>query len=87
MALGRTGIRMMALALMAALAGPGLAEDGVKSLRIGVEGAYPPFNYKTAGGTLAGFDIDIARALCGRLKVTCVFVTETWDNLIPALRS
>ena len=91
MALGRTGIRMMALALVAAVltghAGPGLAEEGAKTLRIGVEGAYPPFNYKTADGTLAGFDIDIARTLCARLKVTCAFVTETWDNLIPALRS
>ena len=80
-------MRMMALALVAALAGPGLAEDHAKTLRIGVEGAYPPFNDKKADGTLAGFDIDIARALCARLKVTCVFVAETWDNLIPALRS
>ena len=34
-----------------------------KVVRIGVEGAYPPFSYTTADGKLEGFDIDIARAL------------------------
>lgn len=54
-------------------------------VRIGTEGAYPPFNNKTAQGELTGFDIDIARALCDRMEVDCVFVVQDWEGMIPGL--
>jgi ABC-type amino acid transport substrate-binding protein len=59
------------------------AED----MRIGVEGAYPPFSEKTASGELIGFDIDIANALCEEMKVTCTMVEQDWDGMIPALQA
>lgn len=55
------------------------------TLRIGVEGAYAPFSMKEADGTLSGFDIDIAKALCAELKRECELVEQEWDGMIPAL--
>ena len=54
-------------------------------LRVGVEGAYPPFSWKEADGSLKGFDIDIAHEMCKRLGKECVLVEQEWDGMIPAL--
>jgi len=56
-----------------------------KKIRIGVEGAYPPFSSLTAEGVLVGFDIDIAKALCAEMGATCTLVQQDWDGMIPAL--
>jgi polar amino acid transport system substrate-binding protein len=53
-------------------------------VRIASEGARPPYNYLD-GNELAGFEMDLARALCAHMKVTCSFVTQDWDNLVPGL--
>lgn len=54
-------------------------------LRVGVEGAYPPFSWKEADGTLKGFDIDFANEICNRLNRKCVLIEQEWDGMIPAL--
>ena len=54
-------------------------------IRIGVEGAYPPFSSVTASGELQGFDIDIANALCEAMGAKCTLVQQDWDGIIPAL--
>jgi len=56
-----------------------------KQIRIGVEGAYPPFSKTEADGSVTGFDIDIANALCTQMKVKCTLVKQDWDGIIPAL--
>ena len=72
-------------AVFALMAGTAMA-DGEKIV-IGTEGAYPPFNNLEADGTLTGFDVDIAKALCVQMKAECEFVAQDWDGMIPALQN
>ncbi|MEI6898188.1 MAG: ABC transporter substrate-binding protein [Psychromonas sp.] len=55
------------------------------NIRIGVEGAYPPFSQTEADGSITGFDIDIANALCAQMNAKCTLVKQDWDGIIPAL--
>ena len=62
------------------------AADPAK-LRIGVEGAYPPFSEVGPDGKLKGFDIDIADALCAQMKAECTLIQQDFDGMIPALQA
>lgn len=56
-------------------------------LRIGTEGAYAPFNYTNADGTLGGFDVEIANAICADMQVSCEIMAQDWDGIIPGLKA
>ena len=73
--LGGLALSLMASSLFAA----------DKPLRLGIEAAYPPFAFKQADGSIAGFDVDIGVALCAEMKVECQWVEQEFDGLIPAL--
>lgn len=70
-------------------AAPAAAEPASQwpELRVAVDATYKPFTYKTDAGELAGFDVDIAKALCDELKSKCVFVEQAWDGMIPGLQA
>ena len=56
-----------------------------QTIRIGTEGAYPPWNNINSAGDLEGAEIDFGNEACERMGVTCEWVTQDWDGIIPAL--
>lgn len=58
-----------------------------KDLKVAIDPTYEPFTFKTADGKPAGFDVDIASALCEQIKRKCVFVEQVWDSMIPGLQA
>jgi polar amino acid transport system substrate-binding protein len=56
-----------------------------KTLRIGMDATYPPFESVNAKGEIVGFEVDYAKALCAKMQVSCTFQNQDWDGVIPAL--
>ncbi len=65
-------------------AGNGFANDW-KKIRVGVEGAYPPFSFITPDQKLDGFDIDMAKAIVAAAGAEIELVISDWDGIIPGL--
>ena len=55
------------------------------SIRIGTEGAYPPWNAKDESGQLIGFEVELANWLCIYMEADCTIVEQDWDGMIPGL--
>ena len=56
-------------------------------IKIGTEGAYPPWNGMNAAGELEGAEIDLVFDLCARMNAECELVAQDWDGIIPALQN
>jgi polar amino acid transport system substrate-binding protein len=74
---------ILAAAALALTAGIGAAQ----TVRLGTEGAYPPFNFIDDAGNVAGFEREVGDELCKRQSLTCEWVTNEWDSIIPNLVS
>ena len=89
----RRAIKLGAMLLAAGLALPAAAADLLDTarargtLRIAMEGTYPPFNFKEKNGQLAGYDVDVARLLAAKLGLKPEFVTTEWAAILAGLAS
>ena len=72
------------VAAMLAVALPASAKDWT-TVRFGMDATYPPFESVDSSGAIVGFEVDYAKALCIKMKVTCTFQNQDWDGVIPAL--
>ncbi len=75
---------LLAAVISVALISQGLAGEW-KQIKIGTEGAYPPWNYFDESGKLVGFEIELAKDLCARMNVECEIVTHKWRGIIEGL--
>ncbi|MEZ5770402.1 amino acid ABC transporter substrate-binding protein (PAAT family) [Defluviimonas denitrificans] len=74
---------LTAAALLALTAGLSQAQ----TIRMGTEGAYPPYNFINDAGEVDGFERELGDELCKRAELTCEWVTNEWDSIIPNLVS
>lgn len=80
--------QVLALSLLLALSSASSAFAAApKTLRIGTDPTYAPFESKNAQGQLAGFDIDLANEICKRMATKCTYVESDFDALIPSLKA
>lgn len=76
-------LKSIMCAALFVVAGQAAAQE--KSITIATEGAYAPWNFSGPNGKLDGFEIDLAKVLCERMKVKCQIVAQNWDGIIPSL--
>ncbi|MEQ6247413.1 transporter substrate-binding domain-containing protein [Sulfitobacter sp. HNIBRBA3233] len=78
---------ILATAALALGAGAAFADGHAKTIRMGTEGAYPPYNFLNDSGEVDGFEREVGDELCARAELTCEWVTNEWDSIIPNLTS
>jgi polar amino acid transport system substrate-binding protein len=77
-----------AAAMVVLVAGAAQAQNkDWSTIRIGVDATYPPFESMDSAGNMQGFSIEVAQALCERMKAKCEFMNQDWEGIIPALQA
>ena len=56
-----------------------------QSITVAMTGKYPPFSFYDQQGNLAGFDVEVARALARELDAELTIVTTEWDGILAGL--
>ncbi|HWG83850.1 MAG TPA: transporter substrate-binding domain-containing protein [Deinococcales bacterium] len=57
------------------------------TLRIAMEGTYPPFTFKNEQNELVGFDVDVAKEVAARLNLKAEFVLTEWSGILAGLQA
>lgn len=58
-----------------------------KTVTVGTEGAYEPWNLTKPDGSFDGYEVEVLHDVCGRMKIECKIVAQDWDGMIPALQA
>ncbi len=77
---------VLSTAILAIAAGAAFAGSH-SVVRMGTEGAYPPWNFINDSGEVDGFERELGDELCKRAELNCEWVTNEWDSIIPNLVS
>lgn len=75
----------LVLAVLGLAAASSLYAADLPELKVGIDPAFEPYGIKMPDGTLSGFDVDYAHAICAEIKMKCVHVEQAWAGIIPAL--
>ena len=78
---------LAAAALALGLGASAAAAKDWKTVVIGMEGAYEPYNMTDPSGKIVGFEPDVAMDACARIKVECKIIAQDWDGMIPGLNA
>nr|WP_111301713.1 transporter substrate-binding domain-containing protein [Paracoccus saliphilus] len=79
-------MKLLTIAAAALALTAGLSQ--AQTIRMGTEGAYPPYNFiDDATGEVTGFEIELGNELCARAELDCTWVRNDWDSIIPNLVS
>lgn len=76
---------LLAFAALPLLVGTAIAQNLPDHITVATEGAYPPWNFTAADGSLSGYEIELTQALCERMKVKCDVIAQEWNGIIPGL--
>ncbi len=57
------------------------------SVNIATEGAYEPWNLTLPNGQVSGFEPELMKILCDRMKLTCNIKVQAWDGMIASLNA
>jgi octopine/nopaline transport system substrate-binding protein len=82
-------MKKLLLAAVAAISIGSVTADAKEwtHVKVGIEGAFPPWNMIDGSGKLSGFDVDLIHDLCDRAKVECELITGEWTAMIPSLNA
>jgi octopine/nopaline transport system substrate-binding protein len=87
----KTISKIVALALTGAtlaLGASAMAQEKTwTKIRVATEGAFAPWNFTKPDGSLDGFEIELYKDLCSRMKVECTIEAQSFDGIIPALNA
>lgn len=64
-----------------------LSKSDSSILRVGLDDTYPPMEFVNELNESTGFDVDLAKAIAKKLGRKAVFVSTSFDGLLPGLKT
>lgn len=79
-------MKKLAILGLTLLIGLSMAQDlGGRTVLVGSDTTYPPFESVSESGEIVGFDVDVVNAVCERINCVAEFTTYAWDGIVAAI--